>query len=190
MARSGRAWRGSARPGTAFAPSRSDGRSDRRVVFELVQDAEPDTVFKYQELIDALSDGLDDEVTRDRVYRAVAQGNKTLLRERKRYLQVVADVGYRVIPTSEQLPVALIKKDRAQSYLSKGIELLRNARLDELDAAQRTLHEGQLLILAGLHQAVRESDQRHAKTEALVAELQKTSSELQQRVDKLEEEKT
>lgn len=167
----------------AFAPSRSDGRSDRRVVFELVADADPDTVFKYEDLIAALSEGLDDEVTRDRVYRAVAQGNKTLLRERKRYLQVVADVGYRVIPTSEQLPVALIKKDRAQQYLRKGIDLLRNARLDELDAAHRTLHEGQLLILAGLHQAVQESDQRHAKSEALI-------SDLQQRVDKLEEEKT
>lgn len=167
----------------AFAPSRADGRSDRRVVFELVADAEPDTVFKYEELIEALSEGLDEPITRDRVYRAVGAGNKTLLRERKRYLQVVADVGYRVIPTSEQLPVALIKKDRAQTYLSKGIELLRNARLDELDAAQRTLHEGQLLILAGLHQAVRESDQRHAKSEALI-------SDLQQRVDKLEEDKS
>lgn len=167
----------------AFTPSRPDGRSDRRVVFELVEKANPDTTFTYEQLTAALSEGLDETVPRDRVYRAVAQGNKTLLRERKRYLQVVSGVGYRVIPTSEQLPVALIKKDRAQTYLKKGIDLLRNARLDELDAAQRTLHEGQLLILAGLHQAVQESDQRHAKSEVLIADLQ-------QRVDKLEEEKT
>jgi hypothetical protein len=148
-------------------------------VFELAAEADPDTTFTYLELTEALSDGLDQEVDRGRVYRAVGSGNKTLLRERKRYLQVVPGVGYRVIPTSEQLPVALIKKDRAQSYLEKGIELLRNARLDELDAAQRTLHEGQLLILAGLHQAVRESDKRHSKSEALIAELR-------ERVDRLE----
>jgi hypothetical protein len=165
-----------------FSPSRPDGRSDRRVVFELVADAEPDTTFTYAELIGALAEGLDVDITRDRVYRAVAAGNKTLLRERKRYLHVVPDVGYRVIHTSEQLPVALIKKDRAQSYLSKGIALLRHAKLDELDAAQRTLHEGQLLILAGLHQAMHESDQRHTRSEELIAELLR-------RVNRLEDER-
>jgi hypothetical protein len=166
-----------------FTPSRADGRSDRLVIFDLATDAEPDTIFKYEDLIDALSEGLPDEdkVQRDRVYRAVAAGNQTLLRERKRYLQVVPDVGYRVIHTSEQLPVALIKKDRAQTYLEKGIELLRYADLSELTAAQRQLHEGQLLIMAGLHQAVRASDQRHARSEQLIAELIK-------RVDRLEEE--
>jgi hypothetical protein len=166
-----------------FSPSRDDGRSDRRVVFELVADAAPDTTFTYDVLVEALSEGLDGvEITRDRVYRAVAAGNKTLLRERKRYLHVRVGVGYRVIHTSEQLPVALIKKDRAQSYLSKGIELLRHAKLDELDAAQRTLHEGQLLILAGLHQAMHESDQRHTRSEELIAELLR-------RVNRLEDER-
>lgn len=165
-----------------FRPSRPDGRSDRRVVFELVADAEPDTTFTYDMLVAALSEGLDVEVTRDRVYRAVAAGNRTLLRERKRYLQVVPNEGYRIIYTSEQLPVALLKKDRAQAYLSRGIELLRHAKLNELDKAQRILHEGQLLILAGLHQAMRESDQRHARSEELIAELRR-------RVDRLEEER-
>jgi hypothetical protein len=164
---------------SAFTPSRPDGRSDRRVVFELVADAKPDTTFTYATLVDALSEGLDVEIARDRVYRAVAAGNKTLLQERKRYLQVVPNIGYRIIHTSEQLPVALLKKDRAQTYLSKGIEVLRHAKLDELDAAQRTLHEGQLLILAGLHQAMQESDRRHARSEELIAELRR-------RMDRLE----
>jgi hypothetical protein len=165
----------------AFTPSRADGRSDRRVIYELTQHAEPDTTFTYKKLSDALQEGLDTPVSRDRVYRAVGAANRTLLREQKRYLSVVTDVGYRMIAASEHLPVALIKKDKAQAYLRRGMDLLRNARIDELDATQRTLHEGQLLILGGLYQASRESARRHDKSEALIAQLA-------ERVDRLESE--
>lgn len=163
----------------AFTPTRKDGRSDRRVVFELASGSAPDTTFTYEQLETALNAGLDDAVDRDRVYRSVAQANKTLLREEKRYLCVVRGVGYRMINAGEHLPVALIKKDRAQTYLKKGIELLRNARMDELDATQRTLHEGQLLILGGLYRATQESARRHDKAEALI-------DDLKARVEKLE----
>lgn len=162
-----------------FAPSRNDGRSDSRVIFEMVQHAEPDTTFKYEELIEALQDGLDKTVRRDRVYRAVARANKMLLRERKRYLSVVPDSGYRMISASEHLPVALIRKDKALVQFKRGIELLRNARLDELNDTQRALHEGQLMILSGLYEATKESERRHDQSEALIEELKR-------RVDKLE----
>lgn len=155
----------------AFTPTRTDGRSDRRVIFELTRSAAPDTTYTYQQLEDALNAGLETPVARDRVYRAVAAANKTLLKEEKRYLYVVKNVGYRVISAGEHLPVALIKKDQAQGYLKKGLQLLRNARLDELDPTQRTLHEGQLLILGGLYQATRESARRHDRMEQLVAGL-------------------
>lgn len=162
-----------------FKASRPDGRSDRRVVYELAQHAEPDQTFTYDTLVSALSDGLEDEVPRERVYRAVAEGNRTLLRERKRYLHNVPGVGYRVIHTSEAVSVALDKKQRASSYIRKGLEVLRNARLNELDQSQRTLHEGQLLIMAGLYEATERSERRHDKAESLI-------SELTQRVEKLE----
>lgn len=167
----------------AFAASRPDGRSDRRVIFELTRGSAPDTTFTYQQLVDALSEGLETPVERDRVYRAVTAANKTLLKEEKRYLCVVRNVGYRVIGADEHLPVALIKKDQAQAYLKKGISLLRNARVEDLNPTQRTLHEGQLLILGGLYRATQESARRHDHMEQLVAGLTK-------RVDALEEGKS
>jgi hypothetical protein len=185
-ARVGGAWHGSAGPGGArlgkagnFTPSRADGRSDKRVIYELVQDATPGDAFDYDKLIAALSEGLDVEVTRARVYPAVAAANKTLLQRQRRYLGIVPGVGYRVISAAEHLPVALDKKDRAQAAIKRGIDILRNARLDELDQAQRILHEGQLLILGGLYQATRESSRRHDRSEALIAQLN-------QRIDDLE----
>lgn len=166
-------------PKDPFTPSRADGRSDRRVVFELVRDADPGTAYEYKVLIEALQEGLEEPVQRPRVYRAVAGANKTLLRERKRYLSVVPKVGYRVIAADEHLPVALGKKDRAQTYLRAGIELLKNARIEELSDTQRSLHEGQLMLLGGLYQAVNESARRHSRSEKLIADLRA-------RVDRLE----
>jgi hypothetical protein len=165
----GKAGRGKAGPGKAgrgkagnFTPSRADGRSDKRVIYQLVQDATPGDTFDYDKLIAALSEGLDVEVTRARVYPAVAAANKTLLQRQRRYLGIVPGVGYRVISAAEHLPVALDKKDRAQAAIKRGIDILRNARLDELDQAQRILHEGQLLILgAQLNQRI---DDLEAKT--------------------------
>lgn len=162
-----------------FEASRENGRSDRSVVYETVRDAEPDTFFSYEQLIGALSDGLPETVERERVYRSVNAANKTLLREDRRYLSVVRGEGYRVLRTDEHLPMALAKKDMAQTYLKKGIELLRHARLDELTEVQRKLHEGQLMILAGVYQAVEASAKRHDKQEQVI-------DELRQRMDRLE----
>lgn len=174
--------------GRPFRTTRSDGRSDRRVIYELVQDAEVETMFSYEELISALQVGLPKGtmVDRDRVYRAVASANRTFLRERKRYLGVVENVGYRVIRADEQLPVSLKKKDRAQGYLQRGIELLRHARLEELTEAQRTLHEGQLMIMSGLYHAVQESARRHDRAESLIEDLLKSNRDIQDRLDRLE----
>jgi len=162
-----------------FTASRPDGRSDRQVLYDLTSGAEPGTVFTYPALEAALNEGLEDPVGRERVYRAVAQANKTLLREKRRYLQVVKDIGYKMLRSDEHLPVALTKKDMAQTYLRKGIALLRNARLDELTDAQRTLHEGQLMILGGVYQAVQASEKRHDRQEEIL-------DELRQRIERLE----
>lgn len=171
---------------TPFKPSRPDGRSDRQVVYDLTADAEPGTTYSYRELGDALSQGLTEQIPRRRIYSAVAQANRTLLKEHSRYLGVVENVGYRVIRADEHLPVSLQKKDRAQSHLKRGIELLRHARLDELTEAQRTIHEGQLMILSGIYHAVEDSHKRHDRAESLIEDLLKSNRELEDRLDRLE----
>src|SRR5690606_37949278 len=99
---------------------------------------------------------------------------------------VVPNVGYRIIRADEHLPVSLQKKDRAQEHLRRGIELLRHARLDELTAAQRTLHEGQLMIMAGIYEAIQDSNRRHERTEALIEDLLKSKRDIEQRIERME----
>ncbi len=162
-----------------FRTVRADGRSDRRVIVDLVSGSPAGTQFDYEKLTAALQAGLDDPVDRARIYRAVAQANRTLLEEDQRYLQVVKNQGYRLLHGSDHLPAALVKKDMAQGYIRRGVELLRGARLDELTEAQRVLHQGQLMILAGVHQAMQDSQRRHDRQEQVI-------DELRQRVERLE----
>lgn len=170
-----------------FVASRSDGRSDRVVVFELVADADPDTTFSYDTLTAALADGLGDaEVDRPRVYRAVAQANTTLLRERSRYLDVVRDEGYRVVKASEHAGVALKKKSQADAAMRRGMQILRGVRMEELSEMQRAAHQGTLMIVGSLIQMSRESERRHDRSEQLIAELKAGQSALSRRIDDLE----
>lgn len=164
---------------TAFKPSRTDGRSDRRVVFELIENSEPDTTVTYNEIIEALQDGLDSEVDRSRAQRAVSQANKTFLREKSRCLTVVKDVGYRVVRADEHVGLALNKKISAERKLACGVEIMRHVNLDELSESQRKSHLGSLMIMSGLHQMVKESANRHDKSEALIANLTQRVSALE-----------
>jgi len=174
-----------------FEPSRPDGRSDRRVIVDLVEDAEPDTTFDYDTIIAALSDGLDKPVERRRIYRAVTNANKLLLRERRRYLKVVPNVGYRMIRADEHLPVAIDKKNEAVTKLQRGVELLRHARLDELPEAQQVLHDGQLMILSGLHDALVGQAKRIERHDSLITEVRERQrrdvEDLAERLGKIEQ---
>lgn len=157
----------------AFQPSREDGRSDRQVIVDLVAAGEPGSTYGYPALIEALSEGLDARPPRSRVYRAIATANRTLLRERSRYLGVVRGSGYRMLRADEHLPVALRDKDTAEGYIRRGIEKLRHTRLDELPENLRELHEGQLMVMVGLHQAVRSQAARQNRQDRVLDDLLK-----------------
>jgi DNA-binding winged helix-turn-helix (wHTH) protein len=170
-----------------FKPSRDDGRSDRRVVYELVSDAEPGTVFTKDDLRTALEEGVDVDITDVRVGAAVRSVRHMLLRERQRYLISVPGIGYRMIRSDEHLPVALGKKQRAEMQLRDGIEILRNTDVSELSEAQRSLHQGQLLIVQGVYQFARASEKRIKEQGHLIEQLRTQQTEINDRLMRLEE---
>jgi len=178
-----------------FQPSRSDGRSDRQVLYDLCHAHPVETVWTHDELLDALRQGLDDPdtVTKPRLYQAVGMANRDLLRECHRYLSVVRHKGYRLIRSDEHLPVALAKKNRAQIQIMRGIAVLQGTAVDELSPTQRALHEGQLMIMSGLHMSIVDTQRRQSRADALLAKVQAeqaASAEdvaaLRRRIDELE----
>lgn len=159
--------------GKRFEPARADGRTDAQVVFDLCANLDSGDTLTYQQLIDGLQAGVPTKIDRRRAYVAVGKGNRKLLDLRQRYLRVVANVGYRMLAASEHLETALTKRDTAEGYLRRGLEILRGTSMSELTHAQRVLHEGQMMILGGVYRMVKESTKRHEKHEAAIDELRK-----------------
>ena len=178
-----------------FQPSRPDGRSDRQVIFDLCHAHPVETIWSHGELLGALREGLEDPdtVTKSRLYQAVGMANRDLLRECHRYLSVVRRKGYRLIRSDEHLPVALVRKNRAQMQIMKGIAVLQGTSVDDLTPTQRALHEGQLMIMSGLHMSIMETQRRQSRADALLEKVraeQVASAEdiagLRERLDQLE----
>jgi hypothetical protein len=164
-----------------FEPSRPDGRSDVEVVFQLAEGAAPDTVFTYDALIKALSDGVEDrEVTTQAMRAAVYGARQRLLRETQRYLEVVRNRGYRVVSANEHLALALRRKSEAGAKWKRGRDLLEHTRLDEVPAEQRSLHLRTATAFAIVGQAI---DHLHVRQERQEEAL----DELRQRVSRLED---
>lgn len=150
-----------------FKPSHADGRSDRQVIFDAVSQSEPDKIFPYDQLIEALSVGLEEPATLTRTQAAVRSANRMLLVENSRYLMNVRGSGYRMVRSDEHLPIAMGKKHIARRMMKRSVEILRNTRLDELDDHQKAMHESQLMLTAGVcsmmdHTEKRQNDQEQA----------------------------
>jgi IS30 family transposase len=171
-----------------FQPSRMDGRSDRVVVYEFVRDAEPDALFAFDDLRTELEQGVDSEITNRRISSAVATANKTLLSERQRYLVTIRGFGYRMIRSSEHLPVAMGRKQKAETQIRHGIEILRNTEMSDLSTEQRSRHGGMLLILDGFYRMTKASEKRLERHEQVLDEIRQQQSAIDQRLSNLERE--
>ena len=156
-----------------FTASRLDGRSDRQVIYDAIHLAPPETLYSDDQLRAILGEGLKATLTISvgRIYGAVASANKPLLQKQRRYLQRMKGYGYRLVRSDEHLPIAIGKKGIAENYLRRGLEILKNTRLDELEEPQRSLHAGQLMVMAGIYQVVRYSERRHAEQEQAIEDL-------------------
>lgn len=154
-----------------FEPSRSNGQSDRQIVFALVSGAEPGTTFTHEQLRDALQKGIDKPISMQRIYKAAGKANHDLGREEQRALGAVPGIGYRVLAANEHHGAALVRKGMAEKNMRRGIELLRDVREDELDPAALQLYRGTAMVWSGVMQAMRASTRRHDKQEDLIEDL-------------------
>jgi hypothetical protein len=91
----------------------------------------------------------------------------------------VKGIGYRVARADEHVGLSMLRKERAETQLAAGVDLLRQVRYDELNDAERQLAEGTLLVFDGFYRAIKSSENRHSRQE-------ETISALTQRIEKLE----
>jgi len=130
-----------------FATSRTDGRTDSEVLIDLVREAQPETIFTFDELGEALSKGTSKTFDKQAVQAVVSRSVLRLAKETQRALYNIRGVGYRVAAASEHSRLANHRKRRSDRQLTKGLAILQNVRWDEMDQNQRNAHQAQLMIL-------------------------------------------
>lgn len=158
-----------------FAITRSDGRSNADVLAELIRGKDPGTSFSYEELARALShEGK--EFDRRSVQGAVYRAFSALLKRESRALRNSEGVGYVIVHANEHRQLALNRKERADSQIRRGVALLRNVRLDEMDENSRIATEGTLLVLSGYISHQESLDRRMRRIESVLEKVVGTSA--------------
>jgi hypothetical protein len=173
---------------TPFKTGRSDGRSDGRVLAELVQDAPPETVFTYDDLQSALQAGLPSEslVSRARIYKAIKAANKILLDHHHRDLGVVVNVGYRILKPEEHAPTAMGRYRKGENQIKAGVLILRGADLNTMNPRDRQIHDGTMMIMSGIVSALQQSTRDIRRIDRIVDTVAHGQEDLAQRVARLE----
>ena len=156
---------------TAFLPTRVNGKSDARVVIETVAEGDPGTVFDHDVLIAALQKNTARAISRSTVCAAVQAANRRLLKEYQRTLHSIRGVGYRLAAASDHTRLAQGRRRRADRQLAVGLATLQHVRWDEMDENARKAHEGQLMVMASLHQMVTAVQGRQDRLEELVTKM-------------------
>ncbi len=162
-----------------FQTNRQSGQTNQEVIAALVASQPPGTVFTYDQFLAALSAGTDTVYDRAAVQQCVRLANRRLLREHKRYLRNVPNVGYRMIPAGEHCEVARQRNRRADRQVSMAMQTLRNARMEEMTPDEAARHNAQLIVNESMLSAMRHQRQQAERTAQLVANLSSRVEQLE-----------
>lgn len=151
-----------------FEITRVDGRSNQEVLIQLVKGAEPETLFTYEELAEALAKGTDRKWARPDVCGVVRASRKRLLDEHSRTLRNVKGKGYKMAHASEHMELSLERRRRGESHMELGLKLLTRVRENELDANMRIAFEGMRNLMVGMVNAISSHEQRLRHIERVI----------------------
>lgn len=151
-----------------FATSRNDGRTDSEVIIDLVKSAHPGTVFTFDEIGKALSEGTGKAFDRQAVQAVASRSVLRLAKETQRALHNIRGVGYRVAAASDHCRLANHRKKRSDRQLTKGLAVLQHVRWEEMDQNQRNAHQAQLMILQSVVTNQRSLDRRMSRIEEAI----------------------
>lgn len=160
-----------------FEIGRPDGRSNAEVLLALVQTVQPGHIFTYEDLIAGLSwEGR--TFTVQAVQGLVREAAHVLSKREARVLRNVRLVGYKVAHAKEHVSLALVRQDRAEVQVRRGLDMLRHVHWDEMNDNERKAHEGTLLVTEALYRNQMALQRRQAKVEDLIANLTRRVDDL------------
>lgn len=159
-----------------FKPLRDDGRARWRVIFDMALRAAPGETITYAAIEAEL--GVKD---RSMIYRAVATANRHLWAGELRSLDVVPDVGYRLLLPAEHEQQAVGFQRQSRRKLDFALQVAQATDLTGLPtekARQRILQYTAGLVL--MARAVDRHERQLKRHEDLIAELGERLSKVEQ----------
>src|SRR5262245_27738757 len=166
----------------AFAPSRASGQTNTDVLTSLVASQAPGTTFTYDQLREALEQGAPRKYLRKDVQQAVRQANHRLLRDHKRCLRVVRNVGYRLVYAREHMDIASERTRKGNRQMRWALEVLENAKLEEMTDQQRNIHIAQTAIANLFYDRTRALDHQSRAHARSIAALYGRMDEVEKRM--------
>lgn len=154
-----------------FVTTRADGRSNIRVICDLVAQHKPGDLVPFGAIIEALDVGSAKSHSVVDARGAVARATVRLLKEQSTAMVSVRTQGYRVAEASRHRMIAQDRRHRSEVQLRRGLQVLQHVRWDEMDPQTRAAHEGTLMIVSALYEQQRATDKRQEKIEAMLERL-------------------
>ncbi len=168
---------------TIIQTRRVDGRSNQRVIVDFVCNSEPGTTFTYEDLAHELSIGVDRIFEREDVQQIVRLAKFQLLREHKRTMSCIPNLGYRLAHARDHHGIAKEHSDRSQRQLRKSVVTLEHARLEEMTASERERHLAQCTINREVLAQQRRIASKQSVTDTLIARLSSRVEQLEAKVE-------
>lgn len=141
-----------------------------RIIYRLFQETDIDTTLSYNELGEALD--LDPTTERHRIQAAARRAAKQLLEVDDRAVEVVPDVGYRLVSAVRQIPMAGQQVERAGRALDRGRALTTHLRMDELSEQERQIAHTMALGFAQVAEWARQIGRRIEDHEGRLSDIE------------------
>lgn len=141
-----------------------------RIIYQLFKAAPTGEAVSYETLAQAID--VDPERERHRVQAAARRAGPQLLATDDRAIEVIPDVGYRVVDAVRQVSLAGQQVERAGRSLDRGRDLTTHIRMDELSENERAIAQTMALGFAQVAEWARQIGRRFADHEDRLSDVE------------------
>ena len=158
-----------------------------RTVYALLRRQPVNSIITYQQVGDEL--GLDWQKERDKLRAPIRRAGQELETEDNQTIEVVPNLGYRVVHATEKLRIARGHQRRASRSLTRAHSAVVHVDMNELDPASRAAFEAVGTILAGqmdyLSRFARRQERHEKDLAAMSKKVDRSAAEMAQMRERL-----
>lgn len=151
-----------------------------QTIYDLLASKPHGGIVTYAELSEAI--GKDIRLGRSAIYKA----HNELLKRNMRAIEVVTNVGYRVVESNEQDRLAKGQHKKARRRIKQGVRLIHHANRSRLTPEERTRFDAMELTMSQHSEAIRRLETRQKRTDEALKTTARTVDITAERLERIE----